>query len=50
MGRDENTKAVARCTSCENIFPVEIGPDRTIHPIGMGTGCCEGMELEVLEG
>ena len=39
---DEKRKAVARCENCQEIYPVRIWPDGTVHPLGSRSGCsCE---------
>lgn len=47
----EKRKGVAKCSNCEEISPVEIWPDGTVHPLGRSEICdCAGGRLEILEG
>lgn len=45
----DKRKAAAKCTNCDEIYPVKIWPDGTIHPLGSADVCnCEQGNLRIM--
>lgn len=45
----DKRKAAAKCTACDEIYPVKIWSDGTIHPLGSDDVCdCERATLRIL--